>query len=106
MASKNRKKNIFWNEDHHSFSKFAVVATVIFLLIVTFSRGGLLNWGRAKYESARQKRQIERYETEIRDMDKEIDLLTTNKDSLEKFAREEFHFAAPDDDVYIEENLR
>ena len=104
MASNNRKKNIFWNDDHHSFSKFAVVATAIFLVIVTFSRGGLLNWGRAKYESARQKRQIENYESEIKAMDKEIDLLTTNKDSLEKFAREEIHFASPGDDVYIEKN--
>ena len=104
MASNKRKKNIFWNDDHHSFSKFAVVATAIFLIIVTFSRGGLLNWGRAKYESARQKRQIENYESEIKAMDKEIDLLTTNKDSLEKFAREEFHFASPGDDVYIEKN--
>ena len=104
MASNNRKKNIFWNDDHHSFSKFAVVATAIFLVIVTFSRGGLLNWGRAKYESARQKRQIENYESEIKAMDKEIDLLTTNKDSLEKFAREEFHFASPGDEVYIEKN--
>lgn len=104
MASNKRKKNIFWNDDHHSFSKFAVVATAIFLVIVTFSRGGLLNWGRAKYESARQKRQIENYESDIKAMDKEIDLLTTNKDSLEKFAREEFHFASPGDDVYIEKN--
>lgn len=104
MASNKRKKNIFWNDDHHSFSKFAVVATAIFLVIVTFSRGGLLNWVRAKYESARQKRQIENYESEIKAMDKEIDLLTTNKDSLEKFAREEFHFASPGDDVYIEKN--
>lgn len=104
MASNKRKKNIFWNDDHHSFSKFAVVATAIFLVIVTFSRGGILNWGRAKYESARQKRQIENYESEIKAMDKEIDLLTTNKDSLEKFAREEFHFASPGDDVYIEKN--
>ena len=104
MASNKRKKNIFWNDDHHSFSKFAVVATAIFLVIVTFSRGGLLNWGRAKYESARQKRQIENYESEIKAMDKEIDLLTTNKDSLEKFAREEFHFASPGDDVDIEKN--
>lgn len=104
MASNKRKKNIFWNDDHHSFSKFAVVSTAIFLVIVTFSRGGLLNWGRAKYESARQKRQIENYESQIKAMDKEIDLLTTNKDSLEKFAREEFHFASPGDDVYIEKN--
>lgn len=104
MAPKKRKKNIFWNDDHHSFSKFAVIATALFLVIVTFSRGGLLNWGKAKYESARQKRQIERYETQIKEMDKEIDILTTNKDSLEKFAREEFHFASPGDDVYIEKN--
>ena len=33
--------------------------------------------------------------------DKDINELKNNKDSLEKFAREQFHFAAPDEDVYL-----
>ena len=36
-------------------------------------------------------------------MDSRIDNLTTNKDSVEAFARERYHFAAPGDDVYIAE---
>jgi cell division protein FtsB len=34
-------------------------------------------------------------------MDKEIGALTGNRDSLEKFARETYHFAAPGEDVYL-----
>jgi cell division protein FtsB len=34
-------------------------------------------------------------------MDAEIRSLTNSRDSLEKFARETYHFAAPGDDVYI-----
>ena len=34
-------------------------------------------------------------------MDKQIRMLSTDRDTLEEFARERFRFAAPDDDVYI-----
>ena len=34
-------------------------------------------------------------------MDAEIQSLTNSRDSLEKFARETYHFAAPGEDVYI-----
>ena len=46
---------------------------------------------------------MEFYRRDIERMDREIEALSQNKDSLEKFARENFHFAAPGDDVYIEE---
>ena len=41
------------------------------------------------------------YKKEIGRMDDSINERTTDVDSLEKFARERFHFAAPGDDVYI-----
>ena len=97
-----KKKNPLWNSDHRSFSKFAVVATGLFLLYVTFSRNGLVNWVRAGIELRSQKKQIERYQKEISEMDREIKLLTTDRDSLEKFARESFGFAAPGEDVYTD----
>ena len=34
-------------------------------------------------------------------MDKRVNMLKTDRDTLEKFAREQFHFAAPGDDVYV-----
>jgi cell division protein FtsB len=36
-------------------------------------------------------------------MDARIESLSSNKDSVEAFARERYHFAAPGDDVYIAE---
>ena len=44
---------------------------------------------------------MEKYRSEIDAMDAEIQALTNSRDSLEKFARETYHFAAPGDDVYI-----
>ena len=50
-----------------------------------------------------QERAIEQYNAEIEEMDKRINMLKTDKDTLEKFAREQYNFAAPGEDVYIVE---
>lgn len=55
----------------------------------------------AYLELRQQRRQIEIYNREISEMDKQIRMLSTDRDTLEDFARERFRFAAPDDDVYI-----
>ena len=48
---------------------------------------------------------LRRLQQEIMRMDSTITKLTGNKDSLEQFARENFHFAVPGEDVYlIDEN--
>ena len=44
---------------------------------------------------------MDKYRSEIDEMDAEIRALTDSRDSLEKFARETYHFAAPGEDVYI-----
>ena len=44
-----------------------------------------------------------RLQREIEEMDREIQNLRNNPDTLETFARETYHFAAPGDDVYIVE---
>ena len=48
-----------------------------------------------------QEKQIEQYTTEIEEMDRRIRMLRSDRDTLEKFARENFHFSEPGDDVYI-----
>ena len=58
-------------------------------------------WIKAKNEIRRQEKLILEYKKEIGRMDDSINERTTDVDSLEKFARERFHFAAPGDDVYI-----
>ena len=46
---------------------------------------------------------MEKYREEIEAMNQNIEELKTNRDTLEKFARENFHFTAPGEDVYIVE---
>lgn len=61
----------------------------------------IVRWIRAGLEIHNQEKLIERYSAEIKDMDRQIHGLTHSKDSLERFARENFGFAEPGDDVYI-----
>ena len=44
-----------------------------------------------------------RLQAEIDEMERETQALRNNPDSLETFARETYHFAAPGDEVYIVE---
>ena len=58
------------------------------------------NYTKTKSPDIREKLILE-YKKEIGRMDDSINERTTDVDSLEKFARERFYFAAPGDDVYI-----
>ena len=87
-----------------SFAKFAIIVTALFAVYICFiSSGSVLRWVRANMEIRRQEKHIETLRSEIDQMGTEVELLSSDKDSLEKFAREKFHFAAPGEDVYIEE---
>ena len=97
-----------WNRDNdgknaekRSFFRYAILATAIFILLVGFlNQNNIVRWVRAGAEIRRQDRLIEKYRNEIKEMDDQIHGLTSNKDSLEQYAREIFGFAEPGDDVY------
>jgi cell division protein FtsB len=48
-----------------------------------------------------QEKEIEQYRKDLEEMEKRINMLKTDKDTLEKFAREQYYFTAPGEDVYI-----
>ena len=94
-------KDIFTGE-HRKFAWFVVVTTTLFLGSWLIGPGNtIIKWIKAGNEISDQKRQMEIYRQQIEDMDESIEALKTDKDSLEKFARERFNFAAPGEDVYI-----
>ena len=97
-------KDIFTGE-HRKFAWFVVVTTTLFLGSWLIGPGNtIIKWIKAKNEISHQEKQMEIYRQQIEDMDESIEDLKTDRDSLEKFARERFHFAAPGEDVYqIEE---
>jgi hypothetical protein len=44
---------------------------------------------------------FEQYRQENEDLDRQIQMMTGDRDTLERYAREQFYFAEPGDDVYI-----
>lgn len=90
--------------DHNYFIPFVIIVTTVVAVILLFlSHNSVLNWVKATIEVKNQEKEMARLQAEIKEMDDEFNALTTDKDSLESFARETYHFAAPGDDVYIVE---
>ncbi len=101
MDVKKKIIDVFTGE-HRKFAWFVSVVTVCFICSWLFGSGNtIVHWAKAKREIRRQEKLIIEYRTEIEKMDASIIERTTDVDSLEKFAREQFNFAAPGDDVYI-----
>ena len=94
-------KDIF-KGPHKHFARFAVAVTGIFLILWIVGPGNtFIHWGRAAIEIRRQEKLIKDYERQNAEMDRRINMLKTDRDTLEKFARENFNFAVPGEDVYI-----
>ena len=104
MADQKDKGNLLTRSDHNYFLPFVLIVTaVVAVWLLFFSHSSVLNWVRAHLEIQRQERLMDKYRSEIDAMDAEIQALTNSRDSLEKFARENYHFAAPGEDVYLVE---
>ncbi len=94
-------KDIFTGE-HRKFAWFVVVATTIFIGSWIIGPGNtIVHWIKTANEIKQQEKQMEFYRQEIDRMNHNIEELETNRDTLEKFARERFNFAVPGEDVYI-----
>lgn len=90
--------------DHNYLIPFVIVTTTLVALwLLFFAHNSVLSWIRATMEEKNQLKEMARLKSEIEEMDREIDNLRNNADTLEAFARETYHFAAPGDDVYIVE---
>ena len=86
-----------------SFLRFAIVITAIIVLFLFIKKDNVVRWVQAGFTLRSQERRIEALKEDNERLDARIRTLTDSRDSLETFAREEFGFAEPGDDVYIEE---
>lgn len=92
------------NKDiRRSFWRYAAVLTALALLFLFLKRDNLVRWIQAGMEIRSQQAQIEALEEGNRLLEDSIRFLTSDRDSLEKFAREKYHFAQKGDDVFIVE---
>ena len=90
--------------DHNYLVPFVIVSTTLVALwLLFFAHNSVISWIGATVEERNQEKEMARLQREIEEMDGEIQNLRNNPDTLETFARETYHFAAPGDDVYIVE---
>ena len=95
MAYTGPRRKFFW---------FATLATAIFLFVWIVGPGNtVIHWAKAGREIRRQEKLMEYYQEQNAQMENRLHLLKNDKDTLEKFAREQFRFAAPGEEVYIVE---
>ena len=78
------------------------IATMVFLVWVAFfDSNSVVRWVGVRKTLHEQKAQIRFYEKEISATESKINYLKSEKDSLEKFAREEYHYHEDGEDVYL-----
>ena len=94
-------KDIFSGK-YGSLLRFSLACLAVFLVFWLLGPGNtFIGWIQARHEVSLMDRQIKDLENSVKSMDSSIEDLTTNRDSLEKFAREHFRFAAHGEDVYL-----
>lgn len=90
-------------EIRSSFLRYAIVVTVLFLLFLFLKKDSVITWVQARMSLRSQEKQIEWYKEDNARLDRKIESMSQNRDTLEQFAREEFYFSEEGDDVYIVE---
>lgn len=84
-----------------------LIASFLFLLWVTFfDSNNLIRWSQVIINVSEQESQKRYYKDAIKAMDEKLNELGSNKDSLEKFAREQYLFKEEDEDIFIVEEAR
>jgi cell division protein FtsB len=78
------------------------IVTVFFLAWILFlDTNNVFVWMRDMGVVSDQQKQKEYYKEAIRQTDEKLKELTSNKDSLEKFAREQYLFHEKDEEVFL-----
>ncbi|MDE7127855.1 MAG: septum formation initiator family protein [Bacteroidales bacterium] len=94
-------RDLFTGE-HRGFFIFAAGVTAFTFVYLAIGPGNnLIRWAKAKIDIAGQERQIREYQEDIERMERRIRMLTSDRDTLERFARERFLFAEPGDEVFL-----
>ena len=82
------------------------VVVVAFFLFITFVVGDSNLYKRCTYDEKirRLEREIRHYKKEIETDRKKLDDIRTNREGLERYAREEFYMKRANEDVFIIED--
>lgn len=83
------------------FNKYTVITLLFLVWIIFLDNNNIGVWFNTNRKLKAQSRQIERLKQEISTTEEKLEQLKSQKDSLEKFAREEYGFHEDGEVVYI-----
>ena len=84
-------------------NKFFIAGTLFAAWIIFFDQSNLISWGRARIDVNRQKMEKRYYQEEIARTREKLRELQSNRDSLEKFAREQYYYLEDGEEIFIVE---
>ena len=82
-------------------NKYLLVTVAFFAWVIFFDSNSIIEWSSIRSNINRQEKEKTYYKQEIKSAEEKLQELSSNKDSLEKFAREQFYFHEDDEDLYI-----
>ncbi len=88
-------------KEQRSLIRVTIVSSIVALVFLCAKKDNLFQWIRAGITIAEQNKEIRANEQELEKMERSIYMLSHDRDSLERFARERFHFAQKGDDIYL-----
>lgn len=88
-------------EIRRSFVRYAIVVTAFMIAFLFLKKDNIFRWIEAGMTVHSQERRMENLRKETERLDARTKLLTNDRDTLEKYAREELGFAESGDDVYL-----
>ena len=84
-----------------SFERTMIVAFSLAVVFLFLKKDNVIRWVEAGFTINRQNEEIKSNARQIEQMEHTLKDLTANRDSLEKYARERYHFAKEGDDIYL-----
>jgi cell division protein DivIC len=82
-------------------NKYILTLLIFFVWLLIFDRNNLID--RIKYvrKLNEMERQKEYYESRIEQDSRKLKELKTNRENLEKFAREQYYMKKPDEEIFV-----
>lgn len=82
-------------------NKYLITGVAFVLWITFFDDNNLIELAKVKLNIINQEKQKQYYKSEIKLIEQKLQELDSNVDSLEKFAREQYHYKLPDEEIYV-----
>jgi len=83
------------------FIRHIAAILLLAVLFLCLKKDNVFRWVQAARNVQQQQKQIENCREQIRTLEERVEALSSNRDTLEKFARENYNFSVPGEDVYI-----